>query len=81
MIVPMKKATIIFQSGNADATVDTVRKLGVMQVEHQNIPEGGKISALLEKVALINSSIDVLNQLPISERKNQPQGPISGDWR
>ena len=81
MIVPMKKATIIFQTGDADATVATVRKLGVMQVEHQNIPEGGKISALLEKVALINSSVDVLNQLPISERKNQPQSPITGDWR
>jgi V/A-type H+-transporting ATPase subunit I len=76
----MKKATIIFESRDAGATITTLRKLGVMQVEHQNLPEGRDISALLEKVALINSSIDVLNQVPISERGTRQQNPISGDW-
>jgi V/A-type H+-transporting ATPase subunit I len=80
MIVPMKKATVIFQSGDAEATITTLRKLGVMQVEHQILPEGGDISALLEKVALITSSMDVLNQVPSSERKIQPQNQIIGDW-
>jgi V/A-type H+-transporting ATPase subunit I len=80
MIVQMKKATIIFQSGDAEATITTLRKLGVMQVEHQILPENGDISALLEKVALITSSMDVLNQVPLSERKIQPQTEISGDW-
>lgn len=80
MIVPMKKATIIFQSKDAEATITALRTLGVMQIEHQSLPEGGDISALLEKVALITSSIDVLNQVPISERKIQPQNQISGDW-
>jgi V/A-type H+-transporting ATPase subunit I len=80
MIVPMKKATIIFQSGDAEATITTLRKLGVMQVEHQSLPESGDISALHEKVALITSSMDVLNQIPLSERKIRPQNQISGDW-
>jgi len=80
MIVPMKKATIIFQSGNAEAFITTLRKLGVMQVEHQNLPDGGDISALQEKVAVINSSFDVLNQVTVSERTIQPQKKIDGDW-
>ena len=80
MIVPMKKATIIFQSVDAEATITTLRKLGLMQVEHQSLPESGDISALLEKVALITSSMDVLNQVPLSERKIRPQDQIGGDW-
>ncbi len=80
MIVPMKKATIIFQSKDAKATISALRKLGVMQVEHQNLPDSRDISALLEKVALINSSFDVLNQVPIAERKIRPQRQMSDDW-
>lgn len=79
MIVPMKKATIIFQSKDAEATLTTLRKLGVMQVEHQRLPESRDISGLLEKVALINSSFDVLNKVPEAERKPQPQRQMSGD--
>ncbi|MGB4235835.1 MAG: hypothetical protein WBJ52_07205 [Methanoregulaceae archaeon] len=80
MIVPMRKATIIFKSRDAGATVTTLRKLGVMQVEHLEPPEGRDISSLLEKVTLIDSSIDVLNRVPLSERAIQQQSPISGDW-
>lgn len=80
MIVPMKKATIIFQSKDAVATITALRKLGVVQVEHQNQPESRDISGLLEKVALINSSFDVLNKVPAAERKIRPQRQISGDW-
>lgn len=79
MIVSMKKATIIYQSEDAGATLIILRKLGVIQVEHQNLPESREISALLERVALINSSIDVLNQVPLKEREIQPQSQISGD--
>jgi len=80
MIVPMKKATIIFQDRDAEATIQYLRKLGVMQVEHQNLPQGGDIPALQEKVALINSSFDVLNQVTESDRKIQAQSKISDDW-
>jgi len=80
MIVPMKKATILFEGKDAEATVKYLRKLGVLQVEHQNPPEGRDISALQEKVALIESSFDVLNQVMVAEKNLQPQNKISGDW-
>ena len=80
MIVPMKKATILFETGDAEATVKYLRTLGVLHVEHQNPPEGRDISALQEKVALINSSFDVLNRVIVSEKNIQPQNKITGDW-
>jgi len=80
MIVPMKKATILFETGDAEATVKYLRTLGVLHVEHQNLPEGRDISALQEKVALINSSFDVLNQTITSDKNIQPQNKITGDW-
>jgi V/A-type H+-transporting ATPase subunit I len=76
----MKKATILFETGDAEATVKYLRTLEVLHVEHQNLPEGRDISALQEKVALINSSFDVLNRATESEKNIQPQNPITGDW-
>jgi V/A-type H+-transporting ATPase subunit I len=76
----MKKATILFETGDAEATVKYLRTLGVLHVEHQNLPEGRDISALQEKVALINSSFDVLNRAVTSEKNIQPQNTITGDW-
>jgi len=80
VIVPMKKATILFETGDAEATVKYLRSLGILHVEHQNLPEGRDISALQEKVAVINSSSDVLNQAIASEKNTQPQNKITGDW-
>jgi V/A-type H+-transporting ATPase subunit I len=80
VIVPMKKATILFETGDAEATVKYLRTLGVLHVEHQNLPEGRDISALQEKVALINSSFDVLNRVIALEKNIQQQNKIIGDW-
>ena len=80
MIVPMKKAIILFETGDAEATVKYLRTLGVLHVEHQNLPEGRDISALQEKVAVINSSFDVLNRVIASEKNIQPQNTTIGDW-
>jgi V/A-type H+-transporting ATPase subunit I len=80
MIVPMKKATILFVTGDAEATVTCLRKLGLLHVEHQNPPEGRDISELQDKVALIHSSFDVLNRVTAPEKNIQPQDPITADW-
>lgn len=76
----MKKATILFETGDAEATVKYLRTLGVLHVEHLNLPEGRDVSALQEKVALINSSFDVLNRAIALEKNIQPQNTIIGDW-
>jgi len=80
MIVPMKKATILFETGDAEATVKYLRSLGVLHVEHQNPPESRDITAIQENVALVSSSFDVLNQATASEKNTRPQDKITGDW-
>lgn len=61
MIVAMKKATIIALQKDADATVSALRKLGVLHVEYEQIPAGEDIDSLQKKIALVNSSLDVLS--------------------
>ncbi len=80
MIVAMKKATILFESRDAEATVQSLRASGVLHVEHQNPPEGRDISVLQEKVALIDSSFDVMQEAMEPGKTVQPQKEISGDW-
>ena len=80
MIVPMRKATILFETADAEATIKFLRKLGILHIEHQNLPESRDISSLREMVTLINSSFDVLNQVMVFEKNIQPQHKIDGDW-
>ncbi len=76
----MRKATILFETKDAEETINNVRQFGVLHIEHQFLPEGRDISALQEKVALINSSLDTLNQVVGSDKNIQPQQKIRGDW-
>ena len=80
MIVPMKKATILCETKDAEATVRHLRSMGVIHVQHENPPEGKDISDLRASSALIDSTVEVLNQVDASKRDLQPQVKISGDW-
>jgi len=80
VIVKMKKATILFETKHAEATITEIRRLGVLHVEHQNLPEGRDIAALQEKVALINASFDILSRGLVSEKHLQQQKRIGSDW-
>lgn len=80
MIVPMKKATIICETAEAESTVKYLRTLGVLHVEHQNIPAGSDITGLKEKVSFITSSIDILNSAIASGIVATSQETVAGDW-
>jgi V/A-type H+-transporting ATPase subunit I len=75
MIVPMRKATILFETADAEATVKDLRALGLLHIEHQNPPEGREISTLREHVALISSAFDILSQVTGPERTKQEKIP------
>lgn len=62
MIVPMKKIAILVQAKDAASCLEALRKLAVVHIEHQRLPQGKDISALREKVALINDVLIVLTQ-------------------
>ncbi len=80
MIVPMKKATILVESGDAEETVKYLRALGVLHVEHENPPQGRDISALQEQLALLQATSGVLGQATGQGRNPVPQQEIEGDW-
>jgi V/A-type H+-transporting ATPase subunit I len=80
MIVPMKKATILVESKEAEETVRYLRTLGVLHIEHEQPPESRDISALQEKLALLQASFDTLNQVTGPGRNPVPQQEITGDW-
>jgi V/A-type H+-transporting ATPase subunit I len=76
----MKKATILFETKDAEATITDIRTLGVLHVEHQKLPEGRDISTLQEKVAFLHASFEILNRGMVSEKHLQPQKSIGSDW-
>jgi V/A-type H+-transporting ATPase subunit I len=80
MIVPMKKATILVESKDAEKTVRQLRTLGVLHVEHENPPEGGDIPSLQEKLALLQAASGVLGQATGKGRSPPAQREIEGDW-
>jgi len=60
MIVRMKKITLITQSKDIDSVLESVRRLGLLHVEHENAPSGGNIAALKEKLNRVSKTIAVL---------------------
>jgi V/A-type H+-transporting ATPase subunit I len=76
----MKKATILFETKDTKDSIQHLRRLGVLHIEHQNLPDERGVSGLLEKVALVHSSFDVLNRAMASDRTIQPQIEIISDW-
>lgn len=80
MIVPMKKAIILFEAGEAEDAIKYLRTLGVLHVEHQNPPMGRDISALAENIALIDSALNFLSLVTASEKTSRPQNTNNGDW-
>lgn len=81
MIVSMKKVSIIVQSKDATPTIENLRSLGVLHVEHQKAPKGKDVNAVREDVALIDR---VLNILSGEEFSKTPVSEATGkikDWK
>ena len=79
MIVPMKKTAILVQSKDASSAVEILRSLGLLHVEHQQLPKGKDLSVIHEKTALVKEAINILSQAEFS-----PAEPASSkgldDW-
>jgi len=63
MIVRMKKAVIITQSKDMEPALESVRRLGLLHVEHENIPAGEGIAALKEKLSRVSGAMAVLQDI------------------
>ncbi|MDD5477309.1 MAG: hypothetical protein PHG87_03785 [Candidatus Omnitrophica bacterium] len=68
MIVPMKKATVVTQAKDSLSGLSKLRSLGVLHVEHTQIPKGKDIVILTEEISLIDQALSILSGVKI-----QPQ--------
>jgi len=59
VIVPMKKITVLVQSKDIDSTLCSLRKAGVLHIEHQNVPISQSITALEEEYRSVSKAIEV----------------------
>lgn len=78
MIVPMKKITVIVQAKDADSAVARLRHLGVLHVEHQQVPKSKDIDTFYKDIASIGEAIDILSDPEFSQ---QVQGRKIVNWR
>ena len=80
MIVPMRKVAVIVQDKDAQLAVERLRGLGVLHVEHQQVPQGRDISALRDDIALVEEAVKILSS---EEFRGQGQGPgqALSEWR
>ncbi|MBL7170728.1 MAG: hypothetical protein ISS46_01895 [Candidatus Omnitrophica bacterium] len=91
MIVPMKKLSIIVQCKDAAPTIERLRSLGVVHVQHQNVPKGKDISALRDGIALIDRVLEILSIGEFTSQGDSPdsttssvnlgQSPELKDWK
>ncbi|RJO65555.1 MAG: hypothetical protein C4540_00820 [Candidatus Omnitrophota bacterium] len=81
MIVPMKKATLLMQAKDAGVVVKTLRSLGLLHIEHQQLPKGKSIAVLQDDLALLANAIGIAaaeeqRWQPVSERVKRVD-----DWK
>ncbi|MBM3244089.1 MAG: hypothetical protein FJZ12_04590, partial [Candidatus Omnitrophica bacterium] len=71
MIVRMKKVFLVTQSKDAHNTLEKVRKLGVLHIEHLKDVKGDKVSSLNNDLALLDQALSLLSQVDKEEGKLQ----------
>jgi V/A-type H+-transporting ATPase subunit I len=75
----MKKVWIVCQPKDAQSTVNQLRKLGLMHVEHQKLPHSKDIAGIEEDIGIASLSLEVLSRYCPGKEK-MPQKTVS-DWK
>ncbi|MCX5698403.1 MAG: hypothetical protein NTX01_01740 [Candidatus Omnitrophica bacterium] len=63
MIVAMKKVFLLLRQTQAQAALEDLRILGLVHVEHENIPGGAELSQINEKLNLIQQARSILSAI------------------
>jgi V/A-type H+-transporting ATPase subunit I len=62
MIVPMKKSSIIILAKDTQNCIEELRRMGVLHIEHHQVPQGKDITILKEEITLLNEAVGILIQ-------------------
>ena len=78
MIVPMKRVFILTQAKDAATTVESLRDLGIIHVEHERIPEGGNLDRVRNDLELLEKAIQIIRNYAVSKKVSAIK---PADWR
>jgi V/A-type H+-transporting ATPase subunit I len=81
MIVPMKKITVLVQEKDASRTVDTLRGLGLVHIEHTQTPQGQALGALRDDIALIDTAVSILSEEKFVKDRGSVAQEAPQDWK
>jgi len=82
MIVPMKKSSIIILAKDTQNSLKELRRLGVLHIEHQRVPQGKDITILKDEIILLNEAVGILMQTdPSSPSLLENAEAGVDDWR
>lgn len=81
MIVPMKKAAVIFQQKDGPAALKELRRMGLLHIEHQKSPQSQDINILQEEAALLKSCLAVLEQAAGKNKRLEAPRQVPADWK
>lgn len=76
MIVPMKKIHLIVQKKDVAAALENLAGLGLVHIEHCQIPEGKPVERARETVEILDQVLAILT--PIKDKKTAER---CGDWK
>lgn len=69
MIVPMKKATVVTQVKDSLSALGKLRSLGVLHVEHAQVPKSKDIAGLTEEISLIDQALSILSGIKVEPKE------------
>jgi len=81
MIVPMRKVYLVVRQQDADYCVSKLRNLGLLHVEHQQVPTGKDIASLQEDAALVNDALLIISQREPAKVIQATGTEGFGDWK
>ena len=81
MIVPMKKTAVIVQSKDAEDSMEKLRALGALHVEHQIPPKGADINSIRDDIALVTSAINILSNPEFDSKSAAAAAKELKDWK
>ena len=79
MIIAMKKVFLLIQQHGGPAALERLRELGVVHVEHENIPSSAELNEINEKLNLIQNTRSILSGVSQKHPKESVASK-SEDW-
>ena len=80
MIAPMKKAVIIAQSKDIFASIEKLRSLGILHIEHQNPPSPRDMDTINAELSRLGQAIGILSNMETKELPPAKSLGESGGW-